>query len=108
MKSFLRERERERETDKALRLLTGAVKRYLSAAVVESGPGAVVHGPCLHNARLGGVRLGSPHQDTDPGGEKEKPEHMQDPPGSMKNAQFDSFIHQSFSSVSILFCFRFI
>lgn len=53
---------------KKVRLLTGIVKRNLPAAVRESGPGAVVDGPSLHDARLGGVRLGSPHQHIDPGG----------------------------------------
>lgn len=47
-------------------VLTGAVKRYLPAAVWGSRPRAVVDGPGLHDAGLGGVRLGSPHQDTDP------------------------------------------
>lgn len=58
--------------EKAFRLLTGIVKRYLSAAVWESRPWAVVDGSSLHNTGLGGVRLGCPHQHTDSGGEKKR------------------------------------
>ena len=61
---------------KKIRLLTGIVKRNLPAAVRESGPGAVVDGSSLNDARLGGVRLGSPHQHTDPGGETEVQERV--------------------------------
>lgn len=93
---------------KAFRLLTRIVKRYLSAAVSASRPGAVVNGPSLHNTRLGGVRLWSPHQHADPGGGTEKPKYMQDMQESVQylmqscavGAPFGSFMHLSFFSVS--------
>lgn len=62
--------------EKDVRVLTGIVKRDLPAAVREAGPGAVIYSPSLHYARLVGVRLGSPDQDTDPGGGGAK--NMQD------------------------------
>lgn len=62
---FLQKRH-EGNQGELLLVLTGAIKRYLPAAVRGSRPGAVVDGPGLHDARLGGVCLGSPHQDADP------------------------------------------
>lgn len=82
------------------RKLTGIVKRYLSAAVRESTPGAVVDSSSLRDARLGGVRFRSPHQHIDPCEGEKKRHDMQESAYKMQTCVHTSA--HSFFSVSFL------